>query len=85
MPEDQAAFLPLPTAAFDACRKAATTASSLSLVRFDLNDYSVRVRQAHHPVVMNGCVDRVGICDEDCRIASHPWLWGKASMRLVGH
>ena len=39
--EDRAAFLPLPAAPFDACRKESTTANSLSLVRFDDNDYSV--------------------------------------------
>jgi len=76
-PEDQAAFLPLPAAAFDACRKASTTASSLSLVRFDLNDYSVPVRYAHHPVVVKGYVDRVEICHKDRRIASHSRLWSK--------
>ena len=49
--EDQKAFLPLPTTPFEACRKFSTTASSLSLVRFDRNDYSVPVRYAHHPDV----------------------------------
>lgn len=48
--DDQAAFLTLPPAPLDACRKQSTTASSLSLVRFDCNDYSVPVRHAHHPV-----------------------------------
>jgi hypothetical protein len=52
--EDQAAFLPLPAAPFDACRKVQTNASSLSLVRFDTNDYSVPVRYAHHPVLVKG-------------------------------
>jgi len=41
--EDKAAFLDLPSAPFDACRKQSTMASSLSLVRFDDNDYSVPV------------------------------------------
>ncbi|MGO9570591.1 MAG: Mu transposase domain-containing protein [Desulfomonilaceae bacterium] len=40
MTEDQAAFRSLPLAPFDACRKRSTIASSLSLVRFDTNDYS---------------------------------------------
>jgi len=51
---DQSAFLPLPATAFAACRQVSTTASSLSLVRFDANDYSVPVRWAHHPVVAKG-------------------------------
>jgi len=37
--EDQAAFLELPVSRFDACRKQPTRANSLSLVRFDGNDY----------------------------------------------
>ena len=52
----------VPPSPFGACRKASTFASSLSLVRFDSNDYSVPVRCAHHPVVVKGCVDRVDIC-----------------------
>jgi len=34
----------LPVNPFEACRKFSTTASSLSLLRFDWNDYSVPVR-----------------------------------------
>ncbi len=60
--EDQAAFLPLPAAPFDACRKASTTADRLSLVRFDANDYSVPVHYAYHTVVVKGYVDKVRIC-----------------------
>ena len=75
--EDQAAFLSLPAAPFDACRKASTTVNSLSLVRFDRNDYSVPVRHAHHPVVVKGYVDRVEIYDRQERIATHQRLWGQ--------
>ena len=50
--EDQAAFLPLPSTCFGAVRQVSTAASSLSLVRFDGNDYSVPVRWAHHPPVV---------------------------------
>lgn len=60
--EDQAAFLPLPATPFEACRKLSTTANSLSLVRFDRNDYSVPVGFAHQPVVVKGFVERVEIC-----------------------
>lgn len=75
--EDQAAFLSLPAAPFDACRKASTTVNSLSLVRFDHNDYSVPVRYAHHPVVVKGYVDRVEICYRQEWIATHRRLWGQ--------
>jgi transposase len=75
--EDQVAFLSLPAAPFDACRKASTTVNSESLVRFDHNDYSVPVRYAHHPVVVKGYVDRVEICCRQERIATHQRLWGQ--------
>jgi len=75
--EDQAAFLPLPATAFDACRKASTAADRLSLVRFDANDYSVPVRYAHHPVVVKGYPDKVLICRRDAVIAEHTRRWGK--------
>ncbi|MFC1537733.1 IS21 family transposase [Gemmatimonadota bacterium] len=75
--EDQTAFLPLPATEFDACRKISTTSSSLSLVRFDCNDYSVPVRFAHHSVVVKGYIDRVVICHKDELIATHKRLWCK--------
>jgi hypothetical protein len=46
-------------------------------VRCDSNDYSVPVRYAHHSVVVKGYVDRVDICFQDKRIATHGRLWGK--------
>jgi hypothetical protein len=75
--EDQTAFLPLPATEFDACRKISTTSSSLSLVRFDCNDYSVPVRFAHHSVVVKGYIDRVVIYHKDELIAAHKRLWCK--------
>jgi transposase len=75
--EDQAAFLPLPAAPFAACRKVSTTASSLSLVRFEGNDYSVPVRWAHHPVVVHGFCQRVELFSQGEEIACHPRLWSK--------
>ena len=73
--EDRLACLPLPAGRFDASTKRSTTASSLSLVRFDDNDYSVPVRYAHHPVVVKGYTDRVEISYLDERIARHDRLW----------
>jgi transposase len=78
--EDQAAFLPLPAAPFDACRKASTAVDKLSLVRFDCNDYSVPVRYAHRTVVVKGYVDRVRICRKDTVIAEHARLWEKEAV-----
>jgi transposase len=75
--EDKARFRPLPATAFDACLKQSTTATSLSLVRFDTNDYSVPTQWAHHPVVVKGYIDRVEIFYKDKRIAVHDRLWRK--------
>lgn len=65
--EDQAAFLPVPPGAFDACRKTVTRASSLSVVRY-----------AHHEVTVKGYWDRVQICRGKEQIAVHRRLWGKS-------
>jgi hypothetical protein len=75
--EDQAAFLPLPATVFDACRKQPTRANSLSLVRFDDNDYSVPVCYAHHEIVIKGYVDRVVLCHHHQVVAEHQRSWGK--------
>jgi hypothetical protein len=73
--DDQKAFLPLPATAFEACRKFSTAASSLSLVRFDGNDYSVPVRWAHHPIVAKGYFDRVVLCGDGSEVARHARIW----------
>jgi transposase len=75
--EDQAAFLLLPVAPFDACRKQPTRANSLSLVRFDDNDYSVPVDYAHHEILVKGYVDRVVLCHKDTVVAEHVRSWSK--------
>jgi transposase len=78
--EDQAAFRPLPLAPFDACRKRSTIASSLSLVRFDTNDYSVPVRYAHHSVLAKGYTDRVVLCHKQEQVAQHRRSWGREGL-----
>lgn len=75
--EDQAAFHCLPSTPFDACRIQSTAASSLSLVRFDDNDYSVPVRYAHHTILVKGYVDRVVLCRGKEAVADHRRSWGK--------
>jgi len=47
---DRAAMLSLPAESFDPRRVAQASANSLSLVRFDRNDYSVPTDFAHHEV-----------------------------------
>jgi len=75
--EERAGFLTLPAAPFDACRKQPSRANSLSLVRFDDNDYSVPVAYAHHDIVAKGYVDRVALCHKDKVVAEHRRSWGK--------
>ena len=75
--EDKASFLPLPPVPFDACRKQPTRANSLSLVRFDDDDYSVPVSYAYHEILIKGYVDRVVLCNKDRVVAEHRRSWGK--------
>ena len=75
--EDQAACIPLPPSPFDACRKQSTRANSLSLVRFDDNDYSVPVAYAHHEILAKGYINRVVLCHKATIIAAHRRSWGK--------
>jgi transposase len=75
--EDLAAFFSLPASPFDACRKQPTRANSLSLVRFDDNDYSVPVDYAHHEILIKGYVDRVVLCHKEKVVAEHKRSWGK--------
>jgi transposase len=69
---DRAAFMPLPASPYDACHKVATRVSSLSLVRYRNNDYSVPTRYGHQEVLAKGYVDRVEIACRDAVIAVHP-------------
>jgi hypothetical protein len=71
MRADISAFLPLPPAPYDACHKVATRVSSLSLVRYRNNDYSVPTRHGHQEVLAKGYVDRVEIACRGETIAIH--------------
>jgi hypothetical protein len=73
--EEQKAFLKLPATPFEGCRKASTTVNSLSLVRFDHNDYSVPVQWAHHPVVVKADVRHVIVTVLGEEIARHRRIW----------
>ena len=69
---DLAAFqTPLPPA-YDACEKIGTTVSSLSLVRYRLNDYSVPTSYGHREVFVRGYVHEVVISCGAEIIARHP-------------
>ena len=62
---------PLP-APYDACEKVSTTVSSLSLVRYRLNDYSVPTTYGHRDVLVRGYVHEVVISCGAEVIAQHP-------------
>jgi transposase len=68
---DQACFNDLPGSPYDACDKQTGRVSSLSLVRYRGNDYSVPTAYGHREVLIRGYVDAVVIsCGADI-IARH--------------
>ena len=76
--EDGQAFLDTPAVAFDPCRKGDVIASSLSLVRYKTNDYSVPIRYAHHELIVKAYVDTIKIYTKyGKKVAEHDRLWSK--------
>lgn len=75
--DDLAAMVPLPSEDFDPRRVEQARANSLSLVRFDRNDYSVPTGFAHHELTCLGGIDKVRICSGTEIVATHPRSWGK--------
>jgi transposase len=69
---DKAVLRDLPAAPFDPCHKCATKVSSLSLVRYRLNDYSVPTAYGFRDVLVKGFVDQVVIFCGAVEIARHP-------------
>ncbi len=68
---DRHALLPLPPVPYDACDTRTTRVTSLSLVRYRRNDYSVPTAYGHREVLVKGYVDEVVIvCGSDA-IARH--------------
>ena len=72
MERDLEALLPLPATAYAACDQQASRVSSLSLVRYRTNDYSVPVAYGHRDVLVKGYVDEVVISCGAEVIARHP-------------
>ena len=71
MERDLEALLARPGAPYDACDKQAGRVSSLSLVRYKTNDYSVPVAYGHRDVLVKGYVDEVVISCGSEVIARH--------------
>ena len=68
---DREKLLPLPAFPYDACDKVSTRVSSLSLVRYKTNDYSVPVAYGHREVQINAYVHAVIIHCGTEEIARH--------------
>ncbi|MGA7574225.1 MAG: IS21 family transposase [Terriglobales bacterium] len=68
---DRAAFLPLAASAYEACEKRAARVSSMSLVRYRTNDYSVPTEYGHRDVLVKGYVHEVVIVCGSKVIACH--------------
>jgi len=68
---DRAELLPLPAAPYEACEKISARVSSLSLVRYRGNDYSVPTEYGHRQVWVKGYVHEVVIACASEVIARH--------------
>ena len=68
---DRAVLLPLPPARFEACAKATVRVSSISLVRYKTNDYSVPTQFGHRQVLVKAYVHRIVIVSGCDVIATH--------------
>lgn len=78
--EEQQALLPLPKQAFEARRLEGAKSNSLSLVRFDTNDYSVPTAYAHHQVTAVGNIQEVRLIVNDRVVARHPRDWARENV-----
>jgi hypothetical protein len=68
---DRAAMLPLPATPYEACEKVTVRVTSLSLVRYRSNDYSVPTQYGHRQVWVKGYVHDVVIACASEVIARH--------------
>jgi transposase len=78
--EDRRAMRPLPPRPFEARRVETCQANSLSLVRFDRNDYSVPTQYAHRGVLAIGGIEKVRLVVEDRVVTEHLRDWDKENV-----
>jgi transposase len=78
--KDRERLLPLPAAPYEACDKHSTRVTSMSLVRYRTNDYSVPVEWGHREVLVKGFVHEVVICAANEVIARHPRSYEREDM-----
>jgi transposase len=77
LPADQAALLPLPAEPFEPRRIEVVAINSLSLGRFDRNDYSVPTRYAYQTLTAVGTPDVVRFLHRGQVVAEHRRCWDK--------
>jgi hypothetical protein len=77
---DLEALMGLPVAEYEACDHVSTRATSISMVRYRSNDYSVPVAYAHHDVHVRGFVHEVIIGCGNEIIARHKRSYTSAGM-----
>ena len=73
---ERSSLRPLPAGGFEPRRVEMAHANSLSLVRFDGNDYSVPASYAHQPITVVGGLDEVRLVCRDRLVARHRRHWG---------
>ena len=74
---DRAALRALPAVPLEPCEKRAARVSSMALVRYRTNDYSVPTAYGFQDVVVKGFVDEVVIVCGGNQIARHPRCYGE--------
>jgi transposase len=77
---DRKAFLPLPAEPFEARRVELVTINSLSLGRFDGNDYSVPTHFAYQSLTATGTIDHVRFSHRSTLVAEHRRCWAKGQV-----
>ncbi|MGY2734817.1 IS21 family transposase [Sphingomonas sp. UYP23] len=74
---DRAALRPLPAVPLEPCEKRSGRVSSMALVRYRTNDYSVPTAYGFQDVVVKGFVDEVVILSGGKEIARHQRCYGE--------
>ncbi|UCC31786.1 MAG: IS21 family transposase [Phycisphaerales bacterium] len=80
--DERNSFLPIPVHEFEARRVETAKVSSLSLARFDGNDYSVPTEHAYHPVTVVGGMEEVRLVVGNRLVARHPRHWGREQVQF---
>ena len=78
--DDRQAMRPLPPGPFEARRIDNCKVNTLSLVRFNKNDYSVPTEYAHREVIVVGSLDKVRIVVDTRVVAEHVRDWEKENV-----